>query len=347
MDTHFICLANSYKRGGRCVAGVEIEIDANDRWTVKRKADGNPIWIRPISKDTEYGEIPESEAYHVPLMSVVRLTAVEPCPSESHTEDVNYGSMIAIGKVPSCHEVLRELTVIVHTTLFYSIEFSISIETYVQGDYSLMMVHPEGFSFRLDPTKNRAKYYMIFQYNGVTYDFSITDPAFYQYINQYPEALDKLSDVYLALSLGLEYEQRHHKLIAAVLIPEMGTVPKDPFIVRRNTLREKTTRQFTSSEYSNCRKCFIVPSQQGFAACMKMRDGQEEFMDIDDDCQVEAWQKVNLKKAQMVIYEDADGNEVKKMRIPNTAMRFSASHLLTFWGKLFPIRRWKRKMRIT
>ena len=339
MDTHFICLANSYKRGGRCVAGVEIDIDANDRWTVKRKADGNPIWIRPISKNTEYGEIPEDEAYHVPLMSVVRLTDMVACPSESHTEDVNYSSMYAIGKVPSCHEVFRELTDIVHSTLFYSTEFSISIETYVQGDYSLMMVHPEGFSFRLDPTKNRAKYYMIFRYNGVTYDFSITDPAFYQYINQYSEALDKLSDVYLALSLGLEYEQRHHKLIAAVIIPKTNTVIKEPFVVRRDTLREKTSRQFTSSEYRNCRKCFIVPSQQGFVACIKMKNGQEEFMAIEDDCQVEAWQKVNLRKALVVIYEDADGNEVKKMRIPDTTMRFSASHLLSNLLKLFPIRR--------
>ena len=254
MDTHFICLANSYKRGGRCVAGVEIDIDANDRWTVKRKADGNPIWIRPISKDTEYGEIPEGEAYHVPLMSVVRLTDVAACPRESHTEDVNYGSMYAIGKVPSCHEVFRELTDIVHSTLFYSTEFSISIETYVQGDYSLMMVHPEGFSFRLDPTKNRAKYYMIFRYNGVTYDFSITDPAFYQYINQYPEALDKLSDVYLALSLGLEYEQRHHKLIAAVLIPKTGTAIKELFVIRRDTLHEKSIRQFTPLERRKCKK---------------------------------------------------------------------------------------------
>ena len=339
MDTHFICLANSYKRGGRCVAGVEIDIDANDRWTVKRKADGNPIWIRPISKDTEFGEIPEGEAYNVPLMSVVRLTDVVACPSESHTEDVNYSSMYAIGKVPSCHEVLGELTDIVHSTLFYSTEFSISIETHVQGDYSLMMVHPEGFSFRLDPTKNRAKYYMIFRYNGVTYDFSITDPAFYQYINQYPEVLDKLSDVYLALSLGLEYEQRHHKLIAAVLIPKTGTTIMEPFVIRRDTLHEKSIRQFTLSERRNCRKCFIVPSQPGFAAYMKMKNGQEAFMTIDDGCQVEAWQKVNLRKVQVVIYEDADGNEVKRMRIPDTMMSFPFSRMFSNFGKLFHIGR--------
>ena len=339
MDTHFICLANSYKRGGRCVAGVEIDIEANDRWTVKRKADGNPIWIRPISKDTEYGEILEGEAYHVPLMSVVRLTDVAACPRESHTEDVNYGSMYAIGKVPSCHEVFRELTDIVHSTLFYSTEFSISIETYVQGDYSLMMVHPEGFSFRLDPTKNRAKYYMIFRYNGVTYDFSITDPAFYQYIIQYPEALDKLSDVYLALSLGLEYEQRHHKLIAAVLIPKTGTAIKEPFVIRRDTLHEKSIRQFTPLERRKCKKCFVVPTQQGFAAYMKMKNGQEAFMTIDDGCQVEAWQKVNLRKAQVVTYEDADGNEVKRLRIPDTTISFSFLRMFSDLGKLFRIGR--------
>ena len=30
MDTYFVCLANSYKRGGRCIAGVEIDIDGNN-----------------------------------------------------------------------------------------------------------------------------------------------------------------------------------------------------------------------------------------------------------------------------------------------------------------------------
>lgn len=71
MDTYFICLANSYKRGGRCIAGVEIDIDSNNHWKVKRNADGSPKWIRPISQTTEYGEIPEGEACHFPLLSVV------------------------------------------------------------------------------------------------------------------------------------------------------------------------------------------------------------------------------------------------------------------------------------
>ena len=50
MDTHFICLANSYKRGGRCIAGVEIDIDANDCWSVKRKADVENVSLLRANK---------------------------------------------------------------------------------------------------------------------------------------------------------------------------------------------------------------------------------------------------------------------------------------------------------
>ena len=58
-------------------------------------------------------------------------------------------------------------------------------------------------------------------------------------------------------------------------------------------------------------------------------------MTIDDGCQVEAWQKVNLRKAQMVTYEDADGNEVKRMRIPDMTMCFSFSRMFSdFWKVL-------------
>ena len=73
-----------------------------------------------------------------------------------------------------------------------------------------------------------------------------------------------------------------------------------------------------------------------------MKNGQEKFMTIDDGCQVEVWQKVNLRKAQVVTYEDADGNEVKRMRIPDTMMSFSFSRMFSNFGKLFHIGRTSR-----
>ena len=331
MDIFFICLANSYKRGGRCVAGVEIDIDSNNHWNVKRNTDGSPRWVRPIARGTEYGEIPEDEAHFLPLLSVVRLTGVEACPKMAHSEDVYYNQMHPIGRVPSTATVLNLLTDDVHPVLFYTTDYSISIDTYAHGDYSLMMVHPEGLSFHLDPSKKRAKYFMTFKYNGAVYDFTVTDPYFYQYIEQHPEAIEILSDVYVTLSLGLEYEGRHHKLIAAMVIPSDASTINDPFVVRKENLLEKSVRPFTSQERRSCKRCFVVPSQQGFAVCMRMRDGREWFMTIDERCHVEAWQVVNLKKALLVTYEDADGHEVKRIRVSATTKDGVLRRLLAFF----------------
>ena len=194
-----------------------------------------------------------------------------------------------------------------------------------------MMVHPEGLSFHLDPLKNRAKYFMTFKYNGVVYDFTVTDPYFYQYIEQHPDAIEHLSDVYVTLSLGLEYEGRHHKLIAAIIIPSEASTINEPFLIRQETLREKLIRPFTSKERRSCKRCFVVPSQQGFAVCMKMRDGKEQFITIDEGCYIKTWQVVNLKKAFLVTYEDADGNEINRIRIPVGTKENVLCRILSFF----------------
>lgn len=333
MDTYFICLANSYKRGGRCIAGIEIDIDSNNHWNVKRNADGRPKWIRPIAQETEYGEIPEDEARFLPLLSVAKVTDVVPCPQLAHSEDVYYKQMYSIGRVPSIPTILNKLTDDIHPLLFYTADYSISINTYERGDYSLMMVHSEGFSFHLDSTKNRAKYFMTFKYNGVHYDFTITDPYFYQHIEQHPDAIERISNVYVTLSLGLEYDGRHHKLIAAMIIPSDTSAFNDPFVIRQETLREKFIRPFTPKERRECKRSIVIPSQQGLAVYIKLRDGKEQFISIDEGCYVKPWQIVNLKNAFLVIYEDTDRNEVKRIRISKATKKNLFCRLLSYFRR--------------
>ena len=110
MDKHFICLANSYKRGGRCIAGIVVTIDSSGKWVKETTQNGSPKWIRPIDKNTEYGEVPEHEARYIPLLSIVKLTNVEPCPHESHSEDVYYQQILAIGMIQPQSEILDQLT---------------------------------------------------------------------------------------------------------------------------------------------------------------------------------------------------------------------------------------------
>lgn len=314
MDKYFICLANSYKRRGRCIAGVEVLVSKDDHWEIVRNKDGSPHWIRPIDQHTEYGEILEGEARHISLLSVVKLRDVVPCPHDSHSEDVNYIQMTNIGMINGNHEVLDLFTDNIHSEIFYTTELAISPEAYAMGNYSLMMIHPENIQFQEDPTKNRARYRMLFSYHGANYDFSITDPVFYERVALQPDLITSLSDFYLTLSIGLEYEGRHHKLIAGLLIPSNKN--NHPFeIIHQGRLQEKNVCPFTKKEISDCKKAFVVPSLEGLSLCIRNKDGDEHFILLDYGITIEPWKRINLKKALIVTYIDSTGKEIKRLRI--------------------------------
>ena len=326
MDKYFICLANSYKRNGRCIAGVEVTISHDNHWKIVRNDDGSPHWIRPIDQRTEYGEILEGEARYIPLLSVVKLSEVEPCPHESHSEDVNYMQMTAIGMIHNNPDVLKLFSDNVHHEIFYTTDLAISPETFTKGNYSLMMVHPESIQLQEDPTKNRARYRMLFSYHGTNYDFSITDPAFYEKIAKQPDMTTSLTDAYLTLSIGLVYEGRHHKLIAGLIIPIKTNDNDDPFeIIHTGRLQEKKVCPLTKEELSDYKKAFVVPSQEGLSVCIKKKDGGDYFIMLDFGITIEPWKRINLRKAQIVTYSDSTGKEIKRLRIipskPSILMR--------------------------
>jgi hypothetical protein len=60
---------------------------------------------------------------------------------------------------------------------------------------------------------------MKFTYYGSNYDFPITDPYFLDAFKKNPERYTDLKGVYLTLSLGLEFEGFHFKLVAGVFLP--------------------------------------------------------------------------------------------------------------------------------
>ena len=64
---------------------------------------------------------------------------------------------------------------------------------------------------------------------------------------------------------------------------------------------------------------------------MKMRNGKELFITIDEGCHVESWQVVNLKKALLIFYEDTDGNEVKRIRVSARTKGSMIDRILSFF----------------
>jgi hypothetical protein len=306
MDAYFVCLANSLKRGGRCIAGVEVTIDDERKWTVVRKPDGSPRWIRPIDATTEFGEIRIGEAQHIPLLSVVKLEGVIPIPCQSHTEDVHYGLMRVVGKVSGADAVLSQFVDSVHQVLFYGTDRAIDIPTYAAGDHSLMFIPVSEAKIVADVREDKTRYRMLLEYHGVVYDLSVTDPYYIEALNTNRVKLGKQPELYVTLSLGLVYEERHHKLIAGVIVPTSDAARSgaNKIIDTKWEVCIISVVPLTSTERRTIRKAFVVPSQSGNAVCFQRRNGSEDFLPIDNAEDVEVWQKISPGKIDIVTYND-------------------------------------------
>ena len=306
MDAYFVCLANSLKRGGRCIAGVEVTIDDSRNWKVVRKADGSPKWIRPIDETTEFGEIRIGEAQFISLLSVVKLKSVVPIPNQSHTEDVHYTMMQVVGKVKASNEVLQQFADNIHQVVFYGTDRAIDVPTYAAGDHSLMFVRADEAEIIADVREDKTRYRMLMGYHGVTYDLSVTDPYYIEQLNEKQVNFGKQSDVYVTLSLGLVYEERHHKLIAAVITPSSSGDPSttNKVLDEKQDVHEVSVAQLTKTERRTIKEAFVVPSQNGYALCFRRKDGGEDFLPIDDSSNVQAWQSIAPKLIHIVKYND-------------------------------------------
>ena len=220
MDKYFVCLANSYKRGGRCLAGIEIAYSQEGQWEIVRNENGTPHWIRPIA-DTTYGEIPYHVANNIKLLSVVKLTDIEACPECTHSENVHY-SQIEVSPLSYSSEqnVLNLFVDNVHQSVFGNRGKAVSADMVPGLNYSLMLIHAENVLVYVDENREKAKNRMKFNYFGAEYGLPITDPAFLEMFRSRPEHIAIIPGVFLTLSLGLEYEGWHHKLVAGVIIPK-------------------------------------------------------------------------------------------------------------------------------
>ena len=228
MEKYFICLANSYKHGGRCIAGIEVVPQSDGSLGIVRHDDGRPRWIRPVSMSAN-GEIPNHLAESFKIFSLVKLTDVESCPDNAHTEDVHCTRMeICPFELSPTKEFLNQLIDTQHKAVFYFRGKSIPTTIIDRLDYSLMLIHPDNACAYCDEGRENSKYRMKFTYNGSNYDFPITDPVFLEQFKKSPDSYADLDGVYLVLSLGIAFEGFHYKLVATVLIPNDLDVTQKP-----------------------------------------------------------------------------------------------------------------------
>lgn len=218
MDKYFVCMAVSYKYGGRCIGGVELTKGTDDRYSIV-KENGTPKWIRPVTRGTEHGEIPTHLSNTCKVMDIVKISGATACPDCAQSENYYFDSIEKVGRLNNTQSTLDMLCDNRHNLLFGNRGKAVHPDSYVSMGYSLMLIKATDVNFFMENRygTDYKRLRVNFTYNGVEYDLPVTDPNFSEKADYDVESLNGSDAYYMTISLGVEHQGWHSKLVANVI----------------------------------------------------------------------------------------------------------------------------------
>ena len=222
-----ICLANSYKRGGRCVAGI--------------RADGGG-WVRPVASDTSDGQL-YFRQYRLPdgsepqLLDVVAVDLAEPNPAPGQPENWLIGKtpwVLRHRPAPAELEPLLEAAVDRSDLLLGSEHSSIEEAQVDAARPSLALITPSVTLWALgQPGEYRiqeeAHPRVRLGIGGMVYNLPVTDPHWCAVIprklagkgsgwhDNRAAGIPDGAKVWMTVSLSEPYNGRCYKLAAGIM----------------------------------------------------------------------------------------------------------------------------------
>jgi hypothetical protein len=222
MLTKFICLANSFKEGGRCLAGIELD-ESNNPVIIN----GRPKWVRPVC-ETPHGEVPNQIAEPFQILNIIQLEVIANRPQGYQAENITFreNSMRSIGNFNS-----NQLANLCDNRrlIFGNKGKAVPQESIINLNHSLLLVSTSEFEITqriYEDRPSRPKTRLIFKYNGNQYDFPITDPVFLHQYHGSPDMLENINRLYLSLSLAVEWENWCYKLVAGI-VPDRNALAQN------------------------------------------------------------------------------------------------------------------------
>lgn len=218
-----VCLANSRKLSGRCVAGIEIH-------------NGRRIgWVRPVS-DREHQEVSECEQRYSDgsdpiILDVIDVPMLEPQPRSYQSENWLLDPSIYWVKVGrrfewdqlGAFEDREPLWLDGTTSTYNGLNDRVSIEAASSIPDSLRLIHVADLKLRVfvpsqgyENTKRRVQ--AVFTHLGTQYRLAVTDPVIERKYFAGEDGNYVLGDAYLTVSLGEPYDGYAYKLVAAVIV---------------------------------------------------------------------------------------------------------------------------------
>ena len=225
-EIEIICLANSRKWSGRCIAGI--------------RTDGQG-WIRPVGWTTDggltfnnYGLDDDSEPQ---VLDVIRLSVARPHSKPYHPEDWIMGPskwrLIERPAAPARFNLLRGCLVS-GPALFGNTRSQIPAAQFKirPAVSSLALVQPENLRWLVEESRGKRRVTARFTLCGAFYSLRLTDPVYEQKLSGLASGLHSRSaagiadraTVWLTISLGEPFaaeagaEKFCYKLAAAVIV---------------------------------------------------------------------------------------------------------------------------------
>ena len=219
----FICLANSRKLGGSCVAGIRTDTGA---------------WIRPVSSSA-HGELSPAQQRmgndeEPRLFDLVRVQFTKPVPSYSQPENWLISDIpwdLVNRPAPSALSDLLMAAVCPDRFLFGSISDRVAGATLAANPAtsSLTLIRPQRLRWFTDSYMRKKKARAQFYIGDSYYNLGVTDPSFEPKLKSLADGYHEPVEVGLrnndgvaftiSLSEPADFDQNCYKLVAAVLTP--------------------------------------------------------------------------------------------------------------------------------
>jgi len=221
-----VCLANSRKHSGRCIAGK----------AVLNGAYGG--WVRPVSARPS-GELSEEERRYNSgedprVLDIVDVPMLAPAPllhqSENHIIDAEY-CWTKIGKLPWAR--LRQLVDEPETlwsngeSTYYGRNDRVKLDVAGRMTNSLVLIRPQGLSIvvraeGVEFGNPRRRVRADFKYRGVNYLIVVTDPVAERAFLSGSDGQYSVAEAYLCVSLGEPHTDNCcYKLVAGVITEQL------------------------------------------------------------------------------------------------------------------------------
>lgn len=213
-----LCLANSRKMSGRCVAGKEAV------------GKGWGTWIRPISARA-HEEVSEEERRYesgvdVQVGDLVDIPLLEPRPrtyqQENHLlDDKHYWRKVVAASWHDVRSALDQAPAALwenHHSSFNGVNDYVPLERAETFDRSLYLVEPDGFSILVQTEfGGKRKVRGDFMLRDHPYRLIITDPVVERRYLAEANGRFELDGSVLCISLGEAFGGNAYKLVAAVI----------------------------------------------------------------------------------------------------------------------------------